>query len=198
MSYVAAGVVVVASYFLGSIPTGYMLARARGIDIRERGSGNIGAVNVARSLGKKLGVWVLFADALKGAIPVLVVRGLGLDDSVHPLVLTACGVAAVVGHCFPVWLNFRGGKGVATSFGLFLALDPAIALGLVLIFAVVYGASRVASLGSITAAATLPVWLWLAHHPPEVWILGIIVAAIVIAKHRDNIRRLVRGEEHRL
>lgn len=198
MDYAVALGLVVAAYVVGSIPFGYLFARARGIDIRQRGSGNIGAVNVARSLGKKLGLVVLLLDALKGAIPVLAARWLGLHESVDPFVITAAGVAAISGHCFPVWLGFRGGKGVATTLGVFIVVDPLITLVTVMIFVIVYAIFRIASLGSIVAVASLPVWLLVAQRGDEVVTLAIASALIVIAKHAPNIRRLLRGQEHKL
>jgi acyl phosphate:glycerol-3-phosphate acyltransferase len=191
-----AAALVAASYLLGSVPFGFLLARTRGIDIRATGSGNIGATNVSRSLGKRLGALVLALDALKGALPIVAVRGLGLDQSVDPFVLTACGVAAISGHCFPVWLRFRGGKGVATTFGVFLAVDP-LSMGLCMaLFAALYAIFRVASVGSLAAALTLPALMWALDRPDEAVILAIISSAIIVIKHRANIGRLLRGEEH--
>ncbi len=190
----AAGLVVL-SYFIGSIPTGFLFARARGIDIRERGSGNIGATNVARILGKKLGLLILILDALKGAVPVAAVYGLGLHRSVDPFVLTACGVAAICGHCFPVWLGFRGGKGVATSFGVFLVADPMVTGIVVAMFAVIYAAFRIVSLGSLMAAIALPTLLWVLQRSDAAVTLGIAGTLIIVVKHRANIVRLVRRQE---
>jgi acyl phosphate:glycerol-3-phosphate acyltransferase len=194
--YALAGALVAASYLLGSVPFGYLLARARGIDIRATGSGNIGATNVSRSLGKKLGVVVLVFDALKGALPILAVRGLGLDQSVNAFVLTACGIAAICGHCFPVWLGFRGGKGVATSFGVFLAVDP-LSMGLCMaLFAALYAIVRIVSVGSLAAALSLPVLMWVLDRPDEALALALASSVIIVIKHRANIGRLLRGEEH--
>lgn len=191
-------VVVFFSYVVGSIPTGFLFARARGIDIRAMGSGNIGATNVSRSLGKKLGLVVLVLDALKGALPVLAARGLGLDHSAGPFVITACGLAAICGHCFPVWLGFRGGKGVATSFGVFLAVDPPIIGLCVAVFAVMYALFRIASLGSLVSAIALPVLMWAFHRSSAVLTLAMASTVIVVVKHRANISRLLHGEEGRI
>jgi glycerol-3-phosphate acyltransferase PlsY len=192
---VPAVLVVVASYLLGSVPSGYLFARARGIDIRAQGSGNIGATNVARSLGKKLGLIVLLVDLFKGALPVLAVRFFALHHSAGPYLIPVCGFAAIIGHCFPIWLRLRGGKGVATAFGVFLAVDPLIAGVLLVIFLAIYAAFRVASLGSLLAALSLPVWLIVADYPVPIITLGVASAALIVVKHRSNILRLMRGAE---
>lgn len=193
-----AAALVVVAYFVGSFPTGVVFARARGIDIQAVGSGNIGATNVARSLGKKLGVVVLFLDAFKGALPVLVVLALDLDERVDPFVVTATGVAAMAGHCFSIWLGFRGGKGVATSWGVFVAVDPVMGGIAAVIFALLYAAFRVASIGSLAAATALPAIMWLTHRSDAVVTLAIACAVIIAFKHRGNIRRLVQGEENKV
>jgi glycerol-3-phosphate acyltransferase PlsY len=190
--------VIVGAYFSGSIPSGLLLARARGIDIRDVGSGNIGATNVARSLGKKLGAVVLLIDALKGAIPTLVVLLLDLDTTVDPFVLTATGFAAICGHCFPVWLGFRGGKGVATSLGVFLVADPLVAGIGVATFVVLYALFRIASIGSMAGAVMFPVLLWILGRSDAVVTLGIAGAAVVIFKHRGNLVRLFTGTENKV
>ena len=189
---------IVASYFLGSIPFGLLLARLRAVDVRAAGSGNIGATNVARTAGKKLGVLVLVLDALKGATPMLVAGALDLSTRAGPYAITLVGLAAIAGHCFPVWLAFRGGKGVATALGVFVVLDP-LAIGLAAaLFAVLYAAFRVVSIGSMSAAAAVPLLLWLLGRPPEAIALGAAGAAIVVFQHRGNLSRLLRGSEHRL
>lgn len=192
------GAVIAGAYLLGSIPVGLLFARARGIDIRVAGSGNIGATNVARTVGKRLGLVVLLLDALKGALPMLLLRWLDLAARVHPLVLTACGVAAIAGHCFPVWLRFRGGKGVATSLGVFLAVDPALVGIAVAVFAVLYALFRIVSVGSLVAALSFLVLLWLFHRPPAEIALGVAGTAIIVIKHRGNIGRLLRREESKV
>lgn len=195
---VLAVAVIIAAYFCGSIPSGLLLARARGIDIREHGSGNIGATNVARSIGKKLGAVVLLIDALKGAVPVLAVLVLELHSKVDPFVLTATGFAAICGHCFPIWLGFRGGKGVATSLGVFLVADPLVAGIGVLTFAVLYAVFRIASIGSMAGAVMFPVLLWLLGRSDALVTLGIAGAAVVVFKHRGNLMRLFSGTEHKV
>lgn len=189
---------VVAAYLAGSIPIGLLVARARGIDIRAVGSGNIGATNVARSLGKKLGLIVLVFDALKGAMPMLAVQWLALPERASPFVLTACGIAAVSGHCFPVWLRFRGGKGVATALGVFLVVDPVVTAIAVAIFAFFYVLFRVASIGSMAAAIAVTPLLILHGRSTADITLSIAVTVIILVKHRQNLGRLLRHQEHRV
>lgn len=195
---VLAGAMIAGAYLVGSIPFGLLLARLRGVDIRGVGSGNIGATNVARNLGKRLGIVVLLLDALKGALPMLALRWLDLAARVHPLVLTACGVAAIAGHCFPVWLRFRGGKGVATSLGVFLAVDPVLVSAAVGIFAVLYIGFRIVSVGSLAGALSFLALQWLCDRPMAEIALGIAGTAIIVIKHRGNIQRLLRREEHKM
>ncbi len=195
--YLAAAVVV-GAYFLGSIPVGLLVARARGIDIRAVGSGNIGATNVARGLGKKIGAGVLVLDALKGALPMLAVRWLGLAHTVNPLVVTATGFAAVAGHCFPIWLGFDGGKGVATSLGVYLALDPLVTAACAGVFAIVYTATRIVSIGSMSAALAFPALLLLFGRSNAAVTLGIAVALVVLYRHKGNISRLLHHRENRV
>lgn len=190
------GALVVGAYLLGSIPVGLFMARARGVDIREQGSGNIGATNVARTIGKKLGAIVLVLDALKGALPVLTVLLLELDTEVDPFVITATGFSAICGHCYPVWLRFHGGKGVATSLGVFLVVAPLVAAIGVAIFVALYAAFRVASIGSLVGAASFPVQLLLMGGSDAVLTLSVAGFLVVLIKHRDNIARLIRREEN--
>lgn len=194
--YLAAGLVALA-YFCGSVPTGLLAARARGIDIRTRGSGNIGATNVSRNLGRKIGALVLAIDVLKGVVPVVATRALGFAEIVDPLVITACGVAAICGHCFPVWLGFRGGKGVATTLGVMLAADPLLALLSMAVFTVVYLPTRIVSLSSMSAAVSAAVLAWFTGSGDHVVTLAIAAAVIIVGKHHGNIRRLLSGTEPR-
>jgi len=199
MSPVAiSALLVVGSYLLGSIPFGVLLARARGVDITAVGSKNIGATNVARNLGKKLGLVVLLLDALKGALPVLAARGLIDAGQADPLALTAAGIAAALGHCFPVWLRFRGGKGVATALGIMVVIAPLQAALAVALFIGLYAGFRVASIGSLAAAAAFPFALWAWSFPAPELALAVLLAIVIWFKHRDNIRRLVRGDENRV
>jgi len=201
MDELAATLLVVAAYLLGSIPTGLLIGKRMGVDVRTQGSGNIGATNVARTVGRKVGVLVLFLDALKGALPVALLAGLDLESRIDlgaPLdgyLLTAVGLAPIVGHCFPVWLGFRGGKGVATALGVFLVVDPlALAVGAAL-FAALYAAFRIVSIGSMAASIAIPIASLLLGHRLPVVLLAALGAAIVIGKHHGNIRRLLRRSE---
>jgi glycerol-3-phosphate acyltransferase PlsY len=186
---------VIGAYLLGSIPFGLIVGRRRGVDVRQVGSGNIGATNVARSLGKKLGLLVLVLDVAKGALPVLALRWLELDARVHPFLLTAVGLAPMLGHCFPVWLRLHGGKGVATALGVFLALAPAITGVAVAVFAALYALFRVVSVGSMSAAVTMAVLLLALRRPAPEVALGALGAALILIQHRENIRRLLRRAE---
>jgi glycerol-3-phosphate acyltransferase PlsY len=200
---IAAGLVV-AAYLLGSIPTGLLIGKQMGVDVRQAGSGNIGATNVARTVGRRVGVLVLVLDALKGALVLLVWYGLALDGRIHlparidPYLLTAVGLAPILGHCFPVWLRFRGGKGVATALGVFLVLDPAVVGLAVLLFALLYLAFRIVSIGSMSASLAVPVLGALFGRPVPVIALGAAGAALIIFKHRQNIGRLLRRDELRV
>lgn len=189
---------VVAAYFMGSIPFGYLLGKRLGVDVRSVGSGNIGATNVARSLGKKFGVLVLILDACKGALPTIVARVLFERGELAVEYLAAVALAAIIGHCYPVWLRFRGGKGVATSLGVFLVIDPVVAGIGVIIFAGLYGAFRLASVGSVVAAVAFPLLLWVADRDPALVQLGIAGAIIIVYKHRGNILRILQGEENKV
>jgi glycerol-3-phosphate acyltransferase PlsY len=201
MDELAATLLVVAAYLLGSIPTGLLIGKRMGVDVRTQGSGNIGATNVARTVGRKVGVLVLLLDALKGALPVALLAGLDLESRIDlgaPLdgyLVTAVGLAPIVGHCFPVWLGFRGGKGVATALGVFLVVDPlALAVGAAL-FAALYAAFRIVSIGSMAASIAIPIASLLLGHRLPVVLLAALGAAIVIGKHHGNIRRLLRRSE---
>jgi glycerol-3-phosphate acyltransferase PlsY len=191
-------VVMIIAYFVGSIPIGLLFARARNVDLYTIGSGNIGATNVARALGKKVGAVVLVLDVLKGALPLVLVFALDLDVRVDPFVITGTGFAAICGHCFPVWLFFRGGKGVATSLGVFVVLDPLIAGITVAVFILVCVMFRIVSIASMAAAVLIPTLLWILGRSDAAVTLGLAVAVLVIVRHRANISRLLRGEENRL
>jgi glycerol-3-phosphate acyltransferase PlsY len=191
---------IVISYLLGSIPAAYIAGRSRGIDLRKHGSGNLGATNVIRVLGTRMGLAVFVFDALKGAVPVLVFSRLVQPVSLSPaLVGVICGVAAIVGHVRPIYLRFgKGGKGVATAAGVFLALAPVQTALTLIVFAVVLLSSGYVSLGSLTSAAILPVLLaiTLGVRSP-LFLISVALAAFVFWTHRANIARLRRGEEHR-
>lgn len=194
----------VLAYLLGSIPFGYLLVRlVRKQDVRAIGSGNIGATNVARAGGKGLGVLTLLLDCFKGAAAVLLAyyfaRHLGLPRYAGFYLACAAAVAAVLGHVFPAWLRFRGGKGVATALGAFLVLSPATTLCAVLVFFSVFAISRYVSLASILAAITIPLaaLFFLGSRAPSIYAAFFGIPLLVVLKHHGNIRRLVRGTEHR-
>jgi acyl phosphate:glycerol-3-phosphate acyltransferase len=190
-----AGLLVGGAYLAGSITFGPVFARLRGVDLRAVGSGNIGATNTARALGRPLGVVVMLLDAAKGALPVLAAaRWLGEPPAVVALV----GLAAVLGHLFPVFLRFRGGKGVATGLGVFLALAPLAALGAAALWLLVYGAARLSSLASLVAAVSLPIGLLLLGVDRTYLALAVTVVGIILVRHRGNIGRLAARSEHRL
>ena len=189
---------VIGAYFLGAIPFGLLLARRRGVDVRLVGSGNIGATNVARTLGKKLGALVLLLDALKGAGPTWYARSLVEQGRLDVEVMAAVAIAGITGHCFCIWLKFHGGKGVATSLGVFLVVDPLSAGIGVLIFAGVYAAFRLVAISSVVAAIAFPFLLWLFGRDPALVNLGIGVALIIVIKHRSNLKRVFHGTELKL
>jgi glycerol-3-phosphate acyltransferase PlsY len=200
------------AYLLGSIPFGYLLVRiVRKEDIRAMGSGNIGATNVARSGAKGLGVLTLLLDLGKGLMAVLIafqVARLSAGFASGTLALArahafdlavGAAVAAVVGHVFPVWLGFRGGKGVATALGVFLALTPKASLGILAVFLLVVLFTRYVSLGSIVAAASYPIFAFsFDRHASPIAVFGFLfIPALIIVKHHANIQRLVNGTESR-
>lgn len=193
--------ILVASYLLGSIPSGLLLARLRDVDVRRTGSGNIGATNVARSAGKGLGLLTLVLDAAKGALPVLVADGLDLCPGENPgferNATIAAAVGAVTGHVFPVTLGFRGGKGVATALGAIAALAPASLPLPLLGFVAGFGLTRRVSAGSICAAMAAPFGSVAAGYPPAVSAAIAGLSCLVLFRHRDNMRRLRAGTEPR-
>jgi glycerol-3-phosphate acyltransferase PlsY len=190
-------------YLLGSIPFGLILVKLlRGEDVRLSGSGNIGATNVARSGGAKLGVATLVLDALKGTLAVLIALEAGrqFGDIDRGLLAAVTALAAILGHVFPVWLGFRGGKGVATAVGAFAALAPRAVLVVLAVFLIVVAISRYISLGSIAAAVFFPVCAALLSRgqtPNAVLLIMSAASLLVVVKHRANIRRLLSGTESR-
>jgi glycerol-3-phosphate acyltransferase PlsY len=188
----------VVAYLLGSIPFGVLFTRLfGGGDVRKVGSGNIGATNVARAAGPVAAILTLLFDFAKGAVPVWLAGRLSSESATWMMI---AALAALLGHCFPIWLKFRGGKGVATAAGAFLVLCPAALLGSVMLFLIVLFFWRYVSLASISAAAAMPLLiylLWAPHHaPPLIVIFGSLAAAVIIIyKHDANIQRLVQGEE---
>lgn len=186
-----------ASYLLGAIPTSYLVSRAFAkIDLREHGSGNLGATNLYRVLGWRYAVPVALFDIAKGAVPVLLFAPQVTDSELFAL---ACGVAAILGHVFSVFVQFKGGKGVATAAGVMLGLTPVALSVAAIVWALVVLLTGYVSLGSIAAAAVLPFAVYLLEHPrtPELLWIDTLVAAGVILLHRRNIQRLLKGTESR-
>jgi glycerol-3-phosphate acyltransferase PlsY len=204
---------VVAAYLIGSIPFSFLVVKLMtGADIREVGSRNVGATNVARSFGKLPGIIALLLDMAKGYAAVALAKWVTsspqwpLPAGVDALPLHSrafwvalCGLIAVLGHMFPVWLRFHGGKGVATATGVFLALDPIAVLAGAIVFAIVVISTRFVSLASIVSSASVPIFLrFLTHAPFWTVNISIVIAIAIIIKHHSNIARLTQGRERRM
>jgi acyl phosphate:glycerol-3-phosphate acyltransferase len=197
--------VIVAAYLLGSIPFGYLVVRAlAGVDVRETGSGGTGATNVSRRVGKAAGAITLLLDLAKGVAAVALAQWLLTSDYGVNWFVAGAAVAVILGHCFPVWLRFRGGKGVATGIGVFLSLAPLAVVLAGVLFLLVVRLTRYVSLGSIIAAATIPMFVWLQNafvRPvvafPCVMSVAIAGALLIVLMHRANIARLIRGTENK-
>lgn len=191
--------VALGAYLLGSVPTGYLVARARGLDIRQVGSGNIGATNVFRVLGKTAGGFVLLVDALKGWLACVILPALlGANAGEQEFLTLLAGVCAVLGHNYTCWLHFKGGKGIATSAGVLLAWVPWGLLVAAGVWLVVLLAGRFVSLASIAAAAVLPVGVWLTQRNLTLTLVTAGLGVLAIYKHRVNLQRLLNGTEPRL
>lgn len=190
--------VMILAYLAGSIPTGLWIGRSmRGIDLRDHGSGNLGATNAFRVLGKGLGSLVLFVDVLKGLLPVLILPRLVGISNPTPGLEMLIGASAIAGHVLSFFVDFKGGKGVATALGVFLAIAPLemsiiLALGILIIAITGY-----VSLASITGAVLLPIFLFATGRPTSVLIVAIIISIIVLVRHRTNLTRLLQGRENR-
>jgi acyl phosphate:glycerol-3-phosphate acyltransferase len=184
---------VIFSYLLGSVPSGLIIGKLSGLDVRKAGSGNIGATNVARLLGKRGGLLTLVGDTAKGFIPVLAVQQMGFSHPVAALV----GVAAFLGHVYPIFLKFKGGKGVATSFGVLLGLAPLATMILLVVFAAVAFTTRLVSLSSMVTAVAAPLVLWLFYYSPTYVIMTAFMAVMIVFRHYANIQRLLNGTEPR-
>jgi glycerol-3-phosphate acyltransferase PlsY len=181
-------------YAIGSVPFAYLVARRAGIDVRVAGSGNVGAANVLRTTGTPLGVMVMSLDIAKGAAAVLFAHlGAGTIAS-----MAAAGLAAIVGHIYPVWLRFHGGKGVAVAAGVFAVLAPVAAAIAAAVFLATVWATRLMSLGSVAATVTLPSAALLAGSPRPVVIAAAGACALILFRHRGNLRRILRGTERRV
>lgn len=208
MVFLAYSLVVVFAYLFGSIPSGYLAGRLRGIDIRKEGSGNIGATNVFRLLGKRAGVLVLLADTLKGWLAVTIVAQFvalafgppQMTPQAAPSLVNlelVAGVAAILGHNYTCWLRFKGGKGIATSGGVLIAWLPLPFLMVLVIWIIVFAIGRYVSLASIATAAALPFATWWFDGRAVMIVLTSLLSAMAIYKHRPNITRLLAGTENR-
>ena len=194
----------IGAYLLGSIPTGFLVAQAKGVDIRAVGSGNIGATNVLRTLGKPAGILVLFVDALKGWLAVVVLARLvllALAPTADTTTLEVCqiiaAICAILGHNYTCWLHFKGGKGIATSAGVLLALVPWALVTILVIWIIVFASTRYVSLGSIAASAALPFASWVTHESLTKVVVTGAMGVLAIYKHKGNIQRLLNGTEPR-
>lgn len=182
------------SFFFGSIPWGYMIAKQRGVELRKVGSGNIGATNVMRAVGKKEALITLLLDISKGLIPVLIARAVYHTDNSSLLVGTS-GILAILGHCYTPFLKFKGGKGVATSIGVILGYMPLVGLLMIVIWIITFKVSRISSLSALVSFGLLPIIVFLLDFPREAFLLTCLISLIVFLRHRENIKRLIEGKE---
>ena len=180
-------------YAIGSVPFAFLLARRAGIDVRIAGSGNVGAANVVRTSGRSLGVTVIALDMIKGAATVLAASAAA---GTAPL-MAAAGTAAIVGHIYPVWLRFHGGKGIAVAAGAFAILAPIATMAATLVFVTAVVITRVVSLGSVAATIALPPAAWLVGAPRSVVVAAVGSASLILFRHRANVRRIATGTERR-
>jgi glycerol-3-phosphate acyltransferase PlsY len=198
MSLLLPCALVIGAYLLGSVPFGVVVARLfTGEDVRKVGSGNIGASNVTRAAGKVAGFLTLVLDAAKAAIPMLITDRIYADPAAPPWAI-AVGLAAFFGHCYPIWLHFKGGKGVATALGVLLVLAPLPALLALVAFAVAFALTRVPALGSLAGTAVCVVGAFVMEGTNLVSWAVLLVAAVIVLRHRENIARLARGAEHKV
>jgi len=187
--------VLIAIYLIAAIPTGVVLSRLMGSDdVRQKGSGNIGATNVYRVAGKWAGILTLAGDILKGFLPLLAYKSWLVPT---PTQLGVASCIAIIGHCYPVYLKFQGGKGIATALGIFLVLSPKAVLGALIIFIIAVGTTRYVSLGSVLAILAAPVLILVLNHPQPIFLATLFIAILVTWRHRENIRRLLDGTENR-
>lgn len=198
----ALGLALILSYLLGSIPFGLVVAHFKRIDLRSVGSGNIGATNTARALGKGWGLFVLVLDAGKAALPVVIGRMYfgGHPDYAAQLAWIVAGLAAAafVGHLAPIFARFRGGKGVASALGAFLVLEPKAALIAAAIYVAAYGLTRISSVGSLTAVLSFPLWLYLTGAQAPSFALAGFLLLLIVVRHHENLRRLLARSESRV
>ena len=185
-------VLMIVAYILGSIPNALWIGKVfKGIDVREHGSKNTGSTNAARVLGAKLGILTLILDISKGAIPTLIATML-LESSISVILV---GICAILGHSFSIFMKFKGGKAVATTVGVFIVLVPGAILLAAVIFFLVFGITRYVSLSSMIGAISLPIWIVLFYKNIPLTIFGIIIAILIIVRHKSNIQRLLNGTE---
>ena len=182
-------------YFFGAVPFGLIIGKMVGKDVRAEGSRNIGATNVSRVLGKKLGFITLVCDCLKGFLPMYIAAFFIPESPNREIIVAISGIMAVVGHMFPVYLGFKGGKGVATGLGVFLFLSPVAILISLLVFVAAVAFSGFVSAGSLLASGLIPVWLWLLGASKTTIGAAAVVALLIWIKHHENIGRLIRGTE---
>jgi glycerol-3-phosphate acyltransferase PlsY len=198
----AVAIALLLAYLLGSVPFGLVVAHFKRVDLRSIGSGNIGATNAARALGKGWGLFVLFLDAGKAALPVALGRAYFGPRPEYAAqldwILAGLSAAAFVGHLLPIFAGFRGGKGVASALGGFLVLQPAAALLGALVFVVVYGATRISSVGSLVAVLSFPLWLYLTSATAPSFALSGLLLVLIVVRHRDNLQRLLARKESRV
>ena len=187
------GLSIIVAYLLGSLPTGYLIARAYGVDIQKVGSGNIGATNVLRSVGVFPAVIVILADPLKGALATLIPLWLGLS----PWAVALCGLAVVLGNNFNIFLRLKGGKGIATSLGMFLPIAPAATLAALAMAIFTIALGRFVSLGSLVGMVSAPLFLVMGEFHPAALFLAVAAGLLAMYRHRENIVRLAKGEERR-
>ena len=185
-------ILMIVAYILGSIPNALWIGKVfKGIDVREHGSKNTGSTNAARVLGAKLGILTLILDISKGAIPTLIASML-LDSSISVILV---GICAILGHSFSIFMKFKGGKAVATTVGVFIVLVPGAILLAAIVFFLVFGITRYVSLSSMIGAISLPIWIIIFYKNIPLTIFGIIIAILIIVRHKSNIQRLLNGTE---
>lgn len=196
---------VIISFLIGSIPTGQIIAKSKGIDLRKVGSGNIGATNVLRSVGKNAAILTLIGDMAKGAIPVVIAKtighgswGMGHEFNEQSLIEGIMGLSAILGHNFSLFLNFRGGKGVATSLGVLLAFSPHAALLTITIWLLAIKRTRYSSLSALIAFGLLPFSIYLLDYSKETMIIAIAITILIFTMHTANIKRLIQGTESKI
>jgi acyl phosphate:glycerol-3-phosphate acyltransferase len=204
-SFALSTLLILAAYLLGSIPTGYIVGRyTQGIDIREHGSGSTGATNVLRTLGKPAAIFVLAIDLLKGSLALILVNLVyayfpaQLPGGWHSWLITGAALGAIIGHSKSIWLNFTGGKSVATTLGVLLVMNPVVALGTLASFGIILGISRIVSLSSIGGAIAVNILMLTLHQPVAFLVFAAIAGLYVILRHKTNIQRLMAGNEPKI